>query len=433
MKNTLSFAQELIDFIDESPTPYQAVKSIKKILDTEGFSELSEKEEWDLQKEGKYYVARNDSALISFIIGTGEIEEEGFKIIGAHTDSPTFKIKPAPEMEVEKSYIKLNTEAYGGVILNTWLDRPLSIAGRVSLKAENPLQPRIEFIHIRKPLLIIPNLAIHLNKQVNEGVALNKQKDMLPLLCTVRDQLEQNGVLLGMIAEELQVKEEEIIDFDLFLYECQKGSIIGMHDEFISASRLDNLAMTHAGIVALSKSSAVKATNMMVCFDNEEVGSATKQGADSPFLRDILERIVLSLGKGRKEYLRAIANSFMISADMAHALHPNTPEKHDPVNKPILNKGPVIKMSASQSYTSDSESIAVYEMICEKAGVPVQKFVNRSDERGGSTIGPITSTQLGIRSIDIGNPTLAMHSVRELCGVQDHLWITYSFMKYYEL
>lgn len=431
MGNLVESVNKLIEFIDNSPSPYQAVKCAAELLESKGFIKLYEMNEWKLVKGEKYYVTKNDSAIAAFIIGTGEIEQEGFRIIGSHTDSPTFKVKPCAEIKVENSYIKLNIEPYGGTILNTWLDRPLSIAGRVSLRSSNPFQPRMELVDIKKSILIIPNLAIHMNREVNNGAALNKQKDMLPLFATITEQLESENLLLKMLAEELQVIPEEILDFDLYLYEVQKGCLVGAKQEMISASRIDNLAMMHAGVYALSKAEPISATNVVVCFDNEEVGSSTKQGADSPFLKNLLERITLSFGKSKEEYYRSTARSFMISADMAHALHPNVVEKHDPTSRPVINKGPVIKISANQTYTSDSESIAVYEMICKEAGVPVQKFVNRSDERGGSTIGPISSTHLDIRSIDIGNPTLAMHSVRELCGVKDHEWIIQSFEKYY--
>lgn len=313
------------------------------------------------------------------------------------------------------------------------MDRPLAIAGRVTLRGKNILYPETKLVNIKKPIMIIPNLAIHMNRNINTGIELNKQKDTLPLLSMVNENLEKNNYLISAISKELSVDYKQIIDFDLFLYEYEKGSIIGLNNEFISSSRLDDLAMVHAGIRALARTEAVEATNVMICFDNEEVGSSTKQGADSNMLVDILERITISLDKNREDFLRAISKSFIISADNAHAVHPNSPEKNDPTNKPYMNKGPVIKISASQSYTTDSNSDAVYELVCEKAGVPVQKFVNRSDARGGSTIGPISSTHLGIRSVDMGNPTLAMHSIRELGGVIDHFYVTKSFEEFYKI
>ena len=433
MTKELEFAEELIDFIYKSPTAFHAVNSVKKVLSNSGFKELKEEEKWELQKGDKYYVTKNDSAVIAFVVGKGKIEEDGFKILGAHTDSPGFRIKPMPEMVSEESYVKLNTEVYGGPILNTWLDRPLSVAGRVTLRGKNILFPETKFVNINKPILIIPNLAIHMNRNVNAGVELNKQKDTLPLMAIVNENLEKGNYLLNTIAETLKVQASSIIDFDLFLYEFEKGCILGLNNEFISSARLDDLAMVHAGVVALTRVEAVGSTNVMVCFDNEEVGSRTKQGGDSELLSNILERIVLSLKGGREEFFRALAKSFMISADLAHAVHPNVPDKHDPINRPMINKGPVIKISAAQSYTTDSNSDAVYEEVCKRAGVPVQKFVNRSDEKGGSTIGPISSTHLSIRCVDMGTPILAMHSIRELGGVLDHSYVTKSFEEFYKI
>ncbi len=433
MSKELKFAKELIDFLYESPTAFHAVNNVKDSLESINFKELKEEDKWTLEKGGKYYTTKNGSALIAFTVGKGEVENHGFKIIGAHTDSPTFRIKPNSEMISENNYIKLNTEVYGGLIRSTWMDRPLSLAGRVALKGENLLNPELRLVNIKKPILIIPSLAIHMDREANSGGELNPQKDTLPLLAMVTEELEKDNALLNILAEELKVNKEDIIDFDLFLYEFEKGCIVGLNNEFISSSRLDDLQMVHAGIEALKEVSITEGINVMVCFDNEEVGSSTKQGADSDMLANVLERIVLCLGKGREEFFRALSKSFIISADNAHAVHPNSPEKADPTNRPIVNKGPVIKVNANCAYTSDSDSSAVYEAICKKAEVPVQKFVNRSDSRGGSTIGPISSTHLNIRSVDIGNPTLAMHSVREFAGVKDHIYVTKSFVEFYKI
>lgn len=433
MKDELNFANDLIDFIYESPTPFHVVNSAKKILIEKGFAELKNEDKWILEKGKKYFVTKNDSALIAFIVGKGDINKNGFKLIGAHTDTPGFRIKPNAEINVENKYIKLNTEAYAGSILSTWMDRPLSIAGRVTLKSEDILNPKTKLINIKRPILIIPNLAIHMNRNVNAGVELNKQKDMLPLLSMVNSNMERGNYLLNTIAEELGTVKEEIIDFDLFLYEYEKGCIMGLNNEFISSSKLDDLTMVHAGINAIANAEASEAANVMVCFDNEEVGSTTKQGADSPMLSTVLERIVLSLGFDREDYYRSLSKSFLIAADSAHASHPNVGEKCDPTNRPAINRGPVIKINANQKYTTDSNSSAVYEAICSKVGVPVQKFVNRSDELGGSTIGPISSSQIDIRSVDIGTPLLAMHSIRELGGVLDHSYVMKSFEEFYHL
>lgn len=427
------FAKELIDFIYDSPSNFHVVENTKDKLNKKGFKELNIRDRWNIEKGGKYYIVKNGTAIISLVIGQGEIEEEGFRIIGAHTDAPTFRIKPSPEILVENNYLKLNVEAYGGPILSTWLDRPLGLAGRVSLKAQNPLYPATRLLNINRPVLIIPNLAIHMNRKVNEGVELNKQKDMLPLVSLINEEFSKNNFLIKLIAKELNVEADEIIDFDIFLYEFEKGSIVGLNNDFISCGRLDDLAMVHAGIEAIGECNPSNATNVMVCFDNEEVGSSTKQGADSPMLRTVLERVVYALGKDKEDFFRALYSSFIISADMAHALHPNHTDVHDPTNRPIINKGPVIKINANQAYTTDSNSSAVYEMICEKAEIPVQKFVNRSDLRGGSTIGPISSTHIDIPSVDIGNPMLSMHSIRELGGVLDHYYIKKSFDEFYKI
>lgn len=335
------FARNLVDFINESPSPFHVVKNVKDLLEKKGFKELDIRARWNIEKSGKYFVKRNNSTIVAFVIGDGEIEKEGFRIIGAHTDSPTLKIKPAPEMVVEKSYVKLNIEVYGSPILNSWLDRTLSMAGRVSFKGENPMYPEEKLLNVHKPVLIIPNLGIHMNRKVNQGLELNKQKDMLPLLETLKDGIEKDNYFVNLIAEQLSVNKEQINNFEINLYEYEKGSIVGLNDHFISSGKLDDLAMVHAGIHALMNSGAGKSSNVMVCFDNEEPGSKTKQGADSPMLRSILERILFGLGKDKEDYFRSIYSSFIISSDMAHALHPNALEKSDPVNKPIINKGPV--------------------------------------------------------------------------------------------
>ena len=433
MSGKLDFAKDLINFIHKSPTNYHLVSNVAQILSENGFKNLSLRERWNVKKGGKYFTIRNDSSIVAFIVGEGDLQEDGFKLIGSHTDFPNFKIKPNPEIVTEGSYLKLNTEVYGGPILNTWLDRPLSIAGKVVLKSNDIFHPTSRIIDIKKPILIIPNIAIHMNRGVNEGIALGKQKDMLPLASIVNEEFEKKDFLLNMVAKELNVSKEDILDFELSLYEVEKGQIVGINEELISCARLDNMAMVHASMNALINSKVSKSTNVMVCFDNEEVGSGTKQGADSPMLKTILERIAMSLEKDTEDFYRALYNSFIISADMAHAVHPNSPEKHDPTNRPIVNGGPAVKISASQSYTTDSDSQAVYKLIAKRAGALVQTFVNHSDERGGSTIGPINSSQLDIRSIDIGNPILSMHSIRELGGVDDHYSVKKIFEEFFKL
>src|SRR5471030_2503020 len=470
MNNT----QELLDFINKSKTAFQSAYEIKSILESQGYGEIKEEDKWDLRKGGKYYIIKNDSAVIAFEIGSGEVEKDGFRLIGAHTDSPGFRIKPNPEMQVEGQYLKLNTEVYGGPILSTWFDRPLSIAGRVTLRSENVFKPEVKLLDVNKPILVIPNLAIHMNRNINDGYSYNKQKDTLPLLTianndyneninlethnnekteeqnidkkykdnqaeklenesinTLINKLEKDGYLLKLIAETLKVDPKSILDFDLFLYEYAEGMLIGVNDEFISFGRLDDLWMVFAGLKALINSKEIKATKVLVALDNEEIGSLTAQGANSSILENILERITLGLKKEREDFKRALSNSIMISADLAHAMHPNYTEKCDPTSKPMLGKGPVLKIAAGGSYSTDSYASAVFKRICEKAEVPCQMFVNRSDLRGGTTIGPITASKLNIPVIDMGAPVLSMHSIRELATVKDNEYTIKAFTEFY--
>ena len=426
-------ALELVDFLYDSPSACHGVKATQKILDKNGFVEIKETDKWNLQAKGKYYVIKNDSALIAFEVGTGDIEEKGFRLIGAHTDVPGFRIKPNPQMISEGKYVKLNTEVYGGPILHTWYDRPLSIAGKVSLKGSSPLKPETRLVNINKPLLIIPSLAIHMNREVNEGYKINRQVDTLPLLGLINDKLEKEDYLMNIISEELQVNKEDILNFELGLYEYERGSLIGMNEELISSGRFDDLWMVFSGIKALVDSRENEATKVMICIDNEEIGSLTAEGANSTLLNNILERIALGLGKDREGYYRTLANSIMISAYLAHAVHPNLGDKHDPTNRPVLEGGPVLKIAASGSYSTDSFNGAVFAGVCEAAGVPFQKFVNRSDVRGGTTIGPVTAANLTIPVIDMGAPVLGMHSIRELASVKDNYYTVKAFTEFFSL
>lgn len=433
MTQEIKHAEELIDFIHQSPTAFHVVANTAKELEAKGYQYLDITLPWNIEKGGKYYTTKSNSALFAFQIGTKEPEDNGFKLISAHSDSPGFKIKPQPEMLADGKYLKLNTEVYGGPILMSWLDRPLSLAGRVLLKGDTPLSPKFQLVDFRKPLLIIPSVAIHLNRSVNDGMELNKQVDMLPLMGIVNYTFEKDNYLLNLIAEELKVDSSEILDFDLFVYEYEKGCLVGPEQEFISSPKLDDLAMVHAGLKALIANQNTDTTNILCVFDNEEVGSVTKQGAGSPVLRNIIERIMEKLGKSQEDYQRTIYKSFMISADMAHSVHPNHPEKHDPVLHPVMNAGPVIKIHANQKYTTDGESGAIFESICKLADVPVQKFVNRSDMVGGSTLGNVSTGKIDIRTVDIGNPMLGMHSVRELGGTSDHTYVTKAFETFYNM
>lgn len=427
------FVENMLDFIYESPTQFNAVAVSAEILEKNGFEKLNPKENWKLEVGKKYYTTKNSSALVAFKVNSDEIEKEGFRIIGSHTDSPGFRIKPNAEMESCGAYLKLNTEGYGGMILSTWLDRPLAMAGRVFLRGENPFKPVERIVNINKPVCIIPNLAIHMNRSINDGYKYNKQTDMLPLVGLINEQLEKENYMIKLLASELDVEVEEIIDFDIFLYEYEKGCSTGANEEFISTGRLDNLSMYYSSVEALLDSDSKSGISIAVGFDNEEVGSSTKQGADSNMLLNILERICISLGKDRQQFFEAIENSFIISSDLAHAVHPNVNGMADPTNRPVMGKGPVIKVHAGQAYTSDGYSISVYKEICRECGVEYQEFVNKSDQRGGSTIGPISSTHIDIPSVDIGAPILSMHSIREL-GCSEDFYNTYkTFVKFYEI
>lgn len=433
MEKGKEYGKDLINFISKSGSAYHGTKAIKDKLKDNGYIELREEEAWDINKNGKYYIINNMCGIIAFKIGKGEIEEEGFKIVGCHLDTPTLKIKSIPEIISEKNYIRLNVEVYGGPILSTFLDRPLSIAGIVSIKTQNPLKPEKILIDINKPLVVIPNIAIHMNRNVNKGFELNPQKDMLPLLGMVKDDLEDKNYLLNIISKEVSRNIEDILDFDLFLYEWEKGTLVGRNEELISASKLDDLSSAHAGLEGIINSREGKGISVLACFDSEEVGSSSLGGANSPFLSSVLERISIALHKNREEYFRAFKNSFLISSDSAHGVHPNAEEKSDPTNKPILNNGIVIKTSANKKYTSNAESVGIFKMICKKADVPYQTFVNRSDMVGGSTIGPITQSHLSIKTVDIGNPILGMHSIRELGGVSDHYYLIKALEEFFSL
>lgn len=427
----MSNTKQLLDFINKSKTAFQGAYEVKNILNQNGFSELKESDSWNLRQGDKHYIMKNDSAIIAFEIGCEEIEEYGFRLIGAHTDSPGFRIKPSAEMMVENNYIKLNTEVYGGPILSTWFDRPLSIAGRVTLKSDNIFKPETRLVDINKPVLIIPNLAIHMNRSVNDGYEFNRQKDVLPLLALCNEKFEKDNYLINLLAETLNVESENILDFDLFLYDFSEGSVVGLNEELISAGRLDDLWMVFAGVKALTESSKISSTKVLVALDNEEIGSLTSQGAKSSILENVLERIALGLNKNREEFKRALSNSVMISADLAHAIHPNYTEKCDPTSKPLLGRGPVIKIAASGSYSTDSYAAGIFKGICEKVGVPYQVFVNRSDMKGGTTIGPITASKLNIPVVDMGAPLLSMHSIRELASINDNEYTIKAFTEFF--
>ena len=424
----------LIEFLQESPVNFLAVQAVARRLEAAGYQSLDVTSPFpSLRAEDKYYVAKNDSSLYAFHLGEHPMSETGFRLICAHCDSPTFRIKPHAEMTGEGGIVRLNTEVYGGPIMSTWFDRPLSLAGRVIVRGEDALHPRTLLLHIRRPLLVIANLAIHFNRQVNDGVKLSKQKDMLPLLGIVSSQLEEGNLLMNLITSELNVEARDILDFDLYLYDVAPATTVGAHGEFISAGRLDDLSMVHAGLEALLSTAdhVPHTTHVLAIFDNEETGSQTKQGAGSPFLAQTLERLILAQGGTREDFFRAIGQSFMISADNAHAWHPNYSEKYDPTNHPVLGGGPVIKFNAAQKYASDAVSAAVFAEICREANVPCQHFVNHSDVAGGSTLGNILASSLPLRGVDMGNPILGMHSVRETGSTLDHQYCIQAFTQFF--
>ena len=418
-----SFAREVIEFIDESPSTYHVVKNCSDILDENGFERIMPREKWEIKKGGKYFLKKSSSTIIAFTVGEDFDVKNGFKIFGAHTDSPCFRIKPSPEI-VTENVVRLNTEVYGGPILSTWFDRPLSIAGRVIVKGENSFFPRTVKIKIDEPLLTIPNLAIHQNREVNNGVKIDKQNDVLPVISLINKNFEREGYLERVILEKTGIKKEDIIDFDLYLYATEKGCLLGANEEFMSSPKIDNLASVYTGLIGLLEAEENQdRINIFVAFDNEEIGSATKQGADSNYLLNTLERISLALGLSRGDFLQMLESSYILSADAAHAAHPAHLGKTDPTNRGRINEGVSIKISAKQKYTSDGYSIAVIRQLIEGTNIKIQPFVNESNELGGSTIGPLSSTHLDIDGVDLGVPMFAMHSVRELCGIFDVFYL----------
>lgn len=413
--------KSLIDFLDDSPCNFYAVDTARRILTDNGFIELSLTDNWQLEPRGKYFTIKNDSAIFAFTLGEAPMCDTGVRIIAAHSDSPCFRIKPHPVMASEGGIVKLNTEVYGGPILYTWFDRPLSVAGRVILRGTDALHPVTKLLKIDRPLLVIPHLPIHFNRSVNEGNPLSKQKDMLPMLGRITEMAEKENLLTSVIANELNVEPADILDFDLMLYDTHKAAITGLGGEFICSGRIDDLSMVHAAITAIIEGSGSQATRIAAIFDNEETGSGTKQGAASPILANIIKRINLSQGGTHEDFLRGIEKSFMISADNAHAFHPNYPEKFDPTNHPAICGGPVIKINANCKYMTDAHSSAIFAALCEEAGSPCQRFVNHSDVAGGSTLGNILTSQIDIEGVDVGNALWAMHSVCETGSTEDHI------------
>ena len=425
--------KRLLNFLNASPVNFLAAKNISDELEKAGFRRVDPQEPLGKVSAGdKLFVTKNDSSVYAFQIARKPLADVGFHMICAHCDSPTFRIKPNAEMTCEGGIVKLNTEVYGGPIMSTWFDRPLTLAGRVIVRGADALHPRTLLMHVRRPLLQISNLAIHFNRQVNDGVKLSKQKDVLPILGIISNELERGQLLMNIICEELSVEREDILDFDLYLADASPACTFGVHDEFISSGRLDDLSMCFAGLEALLSSPEADTTKVLAIFDNEETGSQTKQGAGSPFLASMLKRIAWAQTGSEEAYWQAVERAFMISADNAHAWHPNYSEKFDPTNHPVLGGGPVIKFNAAQKYASDAVSAAVFSEICRQAGVPCQRFVNHSDVAGGSTLGNILASSVPLRGVDMGNAILAMHSCRETGSVDDHLYCVKAFTEFYK-
>ncbi len=417
MTNYKELTADLKGFLDKSPTAFQATEEIVNRLENNGFEKLVESDKWDLKPQGKYFVVRNNSAVIAFINGSLTPAESGFKISGAHTDSPALKVKVGSETKF-KGYHKVFVEVYGGPIINTWFDRELSLAGRVTYLIDGQVKSTNVFID--KAIGIIPNLAIHLNRNVNKGLEINKQTE-LPVLLGTSD---QDSYLENLIAKECKIEASDILDYDLFFIPFEKTLVYGINEELISSGRLDDLAMCHAILTAILATKDNKATVLATFYDNEEIGSQTLQGANSSFLEMILSRINYCLGGNSEDYARAINRSFQISADQAHAVHPNYVSKHDSNYAPELNKGPVVKFSANYRYATNSESASYFMSICKKLDIPYQKMINRSDIPSGSTIGPVSSATTSIKTVDIGNPMFAMHSTRETMGTLDQYYVT---------
>ena len=424
--------KRLLDFLDASPVNFLAAHNIAESLEQAGYRQVDPSEPIGEVKAGdKLYVTKNDSSVYAFHIGHRQMADAGFHMICAHCDSPTFRIKPNAEMLCEGGIVKLNTEVYGGPIMSTWFDRPLTIAGRVIVRGEDALAPKTLLLHVKRPLLQISNLAIHFNRQVNDGVKLSKQKDMLPILGILTDELERGSLLMNIICSELNIRQEDILDFDLYLADATPACTFGAHDEFISSGRLDDLSMCYAGLEAMMATETTDATKVLAIFDNEETGSQTKQGAGSPFLSMMLKRIALVQSGTEEAFCQAVERAFMISADNANAWHPNYSEKYDPTNHPVLGGGPVIKFNAAQKYASDAVSASVFAEICRESGVPSQRFVNHSDVAGGSTLGNILAQSIPVRGVDMGNAILAMHSCRETGSVADHAYCVKAFTQFF--
>ena len=408
-------AKKLLKFIEKSPTAFQAVTEMTKRLDKEGFEELKEEDHWKLKKGGNYYVTRNHSAIIAFSIPQKPVWK--FHIMASHSDSPSLKIKENPEIEVENAYIKLNVERYGGMILSPWFDRPLSVAGRLIVRQDGKIREKM--VTVDRDLLVLPNLAIHMNRDVNKGVEINNQVDLMPVLDSIPEDERTTDYFLSFLARELSVEKSDIIDFELNTFCMEEPCFVGVNDTMISSPRIDNQSSCRALLDAIEDGNRADGINIIALFDHEEIGSNSKQGAASIMLHDMLRRILRNMDLSENEIDESIYDAMLLSVDVAHALHPNKKEKMDITNMPVMGKGFCIKQACSQSYATDAQAIAILCQLCDEKGIPYQRFVNRSDSRGGSTLGSIAGTLLPVKTVDIGIPILAMHSACELMGVRD--------------
>ena len=419
------YNQQLLDFIQQSPTPFHAVETMKKAFDSAGFKELREEKSWNPTAGGRYYVIRNSSSIIAFVMGKQSAVDTGIRLVGAHTDSPCLKVKPNPELN-KNNYFQLGVEVYGGVLLNPWFDRDLSIAGRVVYKTNDTVNSRVNapqqaLINMKRPVAVIPSLAIHLDRDANSKRTINPQTDIPPILFKAKtgDKEDFRRLLAKQVSQEAgegatEASELTVMDYDLYLYDCQPPAITGLNEDFIASARLDNLLSCYTGMQALLEAGD-QATSMLICNDHEEVGSTSESGANGPMLKSLLERLYPNVD----ERSRILSQSLLVSTDNAHGVHPNYSDKHDSNHGPIINDGPVIKINANQRYATNSVTSSLFRHLCEQQGVPVQSFVNRTDMGCGSTIGPITAANIGVQTLDVGVPTFAMHSIRELAGVDD--------------
>lgn len=418
-------SQGLLDFLKRSPSPFHATQSIAEALQDAGYQALDERETWQLKPQGRYYITRNDSSIIAIKRGQHDPVQHGIRMVGAHTDSPCLKVKPQPEL-ARHGYWQLGVEVYGGVLLSPWFDRDLSLAGRVTFKHNGQLQSRL--INFQQAIASIPSLAIHLNREANSGWAINAQTELPPILAQLQGETKKD--FRALLAEQLQrehaISAADVLDYELCFYDSQPAALVGLNQDFIASARLDNLLSCYAGLQGLLNSND-QHTQVLVCTDHEEVGSNSACGADGPFLEQVLRRMLNT----EEDFVRCIQHSLLISADNAHGIHPNYADKHDANHGPLLNHGPVIKVNANQRYATSSETSSFFKLLCQQAEIPVQSFVTRSDLGCGSTIGPITASQLGVQTIDIGVPTFAMHSIRELAGSKDLSYLVRALQAFY--